>query len=312
MLFPAESYVEHLSLKSMEENLPVRSFFQLFSNYLELTKPKLSGLVMSTSLVGVVLASKNIDSMTPILSLLFIALVVGGACVLNCYIEIDVDSKMERTKERVLPSGKLGPGQALIFGCLLLGMGFSGLFFLVNWITGFLAIIATVLYLFSYTPLKQKSEYAVYVGAIPGAIPPIMGWTAVTGELGPFAYCLFGILLVWQLPHFWAISIYHAQDYNTANIKIYPSQKGLDATTKNIFSFTIILAFVSLLPVILGETLPSFSWVCLGLNAPFIYLSSLGIFKKKDELSVKSWAKNYFYGSIFYLPLLLGGMIFFK
>ena len=296
----------------MQENLAVKAPFQVFLDYLELTKPKLTGLVLATACIGFGLAPNRFDVYSLIISLGYTALVVGGACALNCYLEVDIDAKMERTKDRVLPSGKLDPKKALTFGLLMLALGLGGLFFFVNLITGFLGLLATVLYLLSYTPLKQKSEYAVYVGAIPGAMPPIMGWTSVTGELNPFAYCLFATLLVWQLPHFWAISIYHAKDYNSANIKVYPNLKGLQKTKRNIFTFTILLALVSALPILLGETQPTYSWVCFCLNVAFIYLSSLGWLKNKEGLSVETWAKNYFYASIFYLPLLLGGMIFFK
>jgi len=307
-----KGYVETRALKLIEENLKAKGMGGVFMDYLELTKPKLTLLVMSTCLVGFVMAPGAINYLNAVYSLFFISLIVGGACALNCFIERDVDSKMERTRERVLPSGKLSPNNALIFGIFFITIGHLGLFFSVNPITCVLGLIASVLYLFSYTPMKQKSEYAVYVGAIPGAIPPIMGWTSVTGAIDLFAYCLFGVLLIWQLPHFWAISIYHAKDYECADIKVYPNQKGLGPTKIYIFIFTILLGLVSILPVYFNIAKAQFLWLALALNITFIIQSSLGLFFKYEEVKLKKWAKMYFYASIIYLPLLLGGMIFFK
>ncbi len=307
-----KGYAEIRALKLIGENLKAKGMGGVFLDYFELTKPKLTLLVMSTCLVGFIMAPGVIDYLNAIYSLFFISMIVGGACALNCFIERDVDSKMERTRARVLPSGKLSPNNALFFGIFLVAIGHVGLFLAVNPITCVLGLVASVLYLFSYTPMKQKSEYAVYVGAIPGAMPPLMGWTSVTGVIDVFAYCLFAVLLIWQLPHFWAISIYHAEDYESANIKVYPNQKGLGLTKVYIFIFTIILGLISILPVYFNIAKPHFLWIALALNIPFIIQSSLGLFFQDEGVKLKKWAKMYFYASIIYLPLLLGGMIFFK
>lgn len=281
------------------------------SDLVMLTKPRLASLVMVTVGVGILLAPKQINFFFSIFSFLLVFMVVMGAAVLNCYIERDVDGLMERTKDRPLPSGRMKPYVALIFGwaCLLISLPL--IYFYVNPATCYLSALAAALYLWAYTPMKQKSPSAVYIGAIPGAIPPILGWTIVMGEMDAMAWILFAILFVWQLPHFLAISIYHAEDYGAASIKVYPNQSGNDLTNIGIAVFTVVLGVVAYLPYSQGFATDVFAWVSVIVNGAFIILSFIG-FILKDEAKHKAWARNYFWASIFYLPILLGSMIFFR
>jgi protoheme IX farnesyltransferase len=283
------------------------------SDIVNLTKPRLSLLVMVTALVGTLIAPEKIYFFKAILAFVLITMVVIGAAALNCYIEREVDKKMVRTQDRPLPSNRMNPKTALIFGVTLLLISIPGICIFINGITGILALIAAVLYLYAYTPMKVKSELAVYVGAIPGALPPVMGWTAVTGKIDFMAVALFLILFVWQLPHFLAISLYHAQDYGAASIKVYPNLKrGLQLTKFGIFFFTLILFGVSLLPSIFSDASLVYTRAALVLSGVFLAYSAKGFFLNSDEALQRQWAKNYFYGSLFYLPLLLGALIFFK
>jgi protoheme IX farnesyltransferase len=303
----------NLIIKDVEDSYFSGNRHSFFSDVVELTKPRLSLLVMLTVFVGTLIAPEKIHFFKAIFAFFLISMVVFGAAALNCYIERDVDAKMVRTKDRPLPARRMDPKTALIFGVILIGLSIPALCYYINLITGLLALFAAVLYLYAYTPMKQKSELAVYVGAIPGAIPPVMGWTAVTGQIDFMALSLFLILFVWQLPHFLAISLFHAEDYNAANIKVYPNMKqGVSITKIGIFVFTVFLFIASLLPSIYSNASFVYTRAALVLSSLFLIYAARGFFITHDKFKEKQWAKNYFYGSLFYLPLLLMALIFFK
>lgn len=303
----------NLLIKDAEDSFFEGNRHSFFSDIVDLTKPRLSLLVMVTALVGTLIAPDKINFFKAALAFFLITMVVIGAAALNCYIEREIDAKMTRTKDRPLPSKRMKPKTALVFGLVLLFISIPAICLFINGITGLLALIAAALYLYAYTPMKQKSELAVYVGAIPGALPPVMGWTAVTGKIDFMALVLFLILFIWQLPHFLAISLYHAQDYGAADIKVYPNLKrGLQITKVGIFFFTLLLFIASLLPSIYSQASFIYTRAALVLSGLFLLYSAKGFFLKSDENLQRQWARNYFYGSLFYLPLLLVALIFFK
>ncbi len=302
----------NLMLNDLEIVYSESNRHSFFSDLVNLTKPRLSLLVMVTVLVGAMIAPEKIYFFRALLAIFLITLVVIGAAALNCFIERDVDALMLRTKDRPLPSRRMNPKTALVFGSLLLLISIPSLCIFINALTGILAIVAAVLYLYAYTPMKQKSEFAVYIGAIPGALPPVMGWTAVTGKIDVMAVALFLILFIWQLPHFLAISLYHAKDYGAANIKVYPNLKrGFFITKIGIFVFTLLLFLASLLPAFFSQASFVYTRAAVILSGVFLIYSGKGLFIKKDE-AMQRWARNYFYGSLFYLPLILAALIFFK
>lgn len=282
------------------------------SDIVELTKPRLAGLVMVTVLVGTILAPGHINFFKGLLAFFLVGLVAIGATTLNCYVEREVDAKMKRTMDRALPAKRMRPDVALSLGIGFLVLAVPLLAITINMITAFLALLSAILYIYAYTPMKQKSELAVYVGAIPGAIPPVLGWTAVTGNLDPMAIILFAILFVWQLPHFMAISIYHSEDYGAASIKVYPNAKGVHLTKVLIFVLTLALLVISLLPNLIADASQAYKNAALLLGVVFSLYSLKGFFIDSKANELRDWAKMYFYGSIFYLPLLLGALIFFK
>lgn len=303
----------NLMMKDVEDSFFLGNRHSFLSDVVDLTKPRLSLLVMVTALVGSLIAPDKINFFKALLAFFLITMVVIGAAALNCYIEREVDAKMNRTKDRPLPSQRMKPRTALIFGTIMILISVPALCLFVNLTTGILALIAAALYLYAYTPMKQKSELAVYVGAIPGAIPPVMGWTAVTGQIDIMAITLFLILFVWQLPHFLAISLYHADDYGAASIKVYPNLKrGITITKIGIFVFTGFLFVTSLLPSIFSHASFVYTRAALVLSGLFLVYSAFGFFIKEDKVREREWARNYFYGSLFYLPLLLMALIFFK
>lgn len=303
----------NLFLKEAEESFFLGNRHSFFSDMVDLTKPRLSLLVMVTVFVGTLIAPEKIYFFKALLAFFLITLVVIGAAALNCYIERDSDALMMRTKERPLPAKRMKPQTALIFGIGLLLISIPAICYYINLITGVLAFISAILYLYAYTPMKKRSEYAVYIGAIPGALPPVMGWTAVTGKIDLMAVSLFLILFIWQLPHFLAISLYHADDYSAANIKVYPNlKKGLQITKMGIFLFTFLLFIVSLLPSFISQAGPVYTRSAFFLGGLFLICAARGFFLKQDLALHREWARNYFYGSLFYLPLLLAALIFFK
>jgi protoheme IX farnesyltransferase len=281
----------------------------LLGDMFELTKPRLGLLVIATIVSGILLTGRFIDFFYLSFALFLSALVVASATTLNCWMEKEVDAKMERTKDRALPSGRLHPTIALIQGIVLIGISIPLLVIYVNVDTAVLGFIAFALYLFAYTPMKRKSPLALYVGAIPGAIPPVMGRTIVVGHIDTFGWILFAILFIWQLPHFMAISIYHNDDYMTGGIKVYSHVLSEKVLKILIFILTVVLLVVSVLPYYYG--LSSFSYLIASavLGGAFTLQSLYGFFTKSEEHYI-AWARQYFWGSIIYLPLLMAAMIF--
>ena len=171
-----------------------------------LAKPRITLLVITTTAGGLWLAPVRVDALIIGLALLGTVLIVAGANALNMYIERDVDRRMDRTRDRPLPAGRLSPRVALWFGVALSVIAVPILAIGVNAVTALLALLAHLSYVLAYTPLKQRSHWALLVGAVPGAMPPLLGWTAATGRIGAAGLVLFGILFLWQIPHFFAIA----------------------------------------------------------------------------------------------------------
>lgn len=270
--------------------------------YLELTKPRLTFLVLVTTLVGFCMALKGpLDTMLLFHTILGTALLAGGAAALNQFLERDLDARMKRTGDRPIPSGRLPAGDALLFGA---GLCVAGLFYTaltVNLLTSFLGVITVSIYLFAYTPLKQITPLCTLVGAVPGAIPPMMGWSATSGALEPGAWTLFAILFLWQMPHFYALAQMYRDDYARAG---FPMLSVVDPdgsrTAFQIISHTLMLIPVSLLPTALGMAGAAYFWGALALGIIFfIFAMHASIFRTIAN------SRKLFLASIFYLPFLL-------
>ena len=283
----------------------------LLRNLFSLTKPRLSSLVILTSALGMVLAPGSIDVAHGLISILATSCLVGGACAINCYLEKDIDALMERTKTRPLPSGRISDATALSFGLGLMGFSLLALYFFINPLTSILGFIATVFYVLLYTPLKTKTSWALFAGAIPGAIPPLMGWTSVTGKIGILGLILFAILFIWQLPHFLSIAIYHVQDYNRADIKTHPGHIGTSATVHRIGVYTLALFFISMLPYYIGAVSEGYRYAVLLMGGGYFVYSLWG-HALEETPALLQWARRYFYGSLIYLPCVFILMIFFR
>ncbi|MBL7665601.1 MAG: protoheme IX farnesyltransferase [Bacteriovoracaceae bacterium] len=281
------------------------------NDLLSLGKPRLSGLVIFTTAIGMYLAPEHVSLLSGFMAVVATSMLVAGACAINCYMERDIDGLMKRTESRPLPSKRMDSLVARNLGICLIIISVLLLFSFVNIITAVLGVIATFIYVVFYTPMKQKSPHAVFVGAIPGAIPPLMGWTAVTGQIDLLGILLFALLFVWQLPHFLAISLFYSQDYERAQIKIYPTTNGKKVTTFLIFIFTLCLSLCSLAPSWFGIANNTYYYLALSFSLAFTLFAFYGLTLEKDDARGLRWAKNYFWGSLIYLPAVMTGLLIF-
>ena len=298
------SMTPHPSLSPTGERVGVRGKPGL-GPYIEITKPRLVFLSLWSVTVGFLLASRNpIDFLLLLRTLTGAALVAAGSMTLNQYLEREVDALMKRTEKRPLPSGRMRPETALIFGAALV---FSGIFFLaqrVNFLSALLATTTWASYLFLYTPLKKKTSLCTLFGAIPGAIPPMIGWAAVKGSLNAGAWILFAILFVWQLPHFFAIAWIYREDYGRAGLKMLSV---VDPTGnqvgRQIMIYSLAVHLLSFLPPIAGVT---GNWYYLGALLLGIWFIASS-FRTAFQLDLRS--RSFFRHSVLYLALLLLLMI---
>ena len=280
---------------------PRLSARERLSAYVELTKPRITFLIVLTSAAGFGLASRRgIDYLALVSALLGIALLSSGIATLNQYAERDLDGLMRRTAGRPLPSGKLAPWEALAFGAGLTIAAEVYLLLLVNPLSALLGLTVIAGYLFGYTPLKTRSSLSTVVGAFPGAVPPLIGWTAATGSLSIEGWVLFAILFLWQFPHFLAIAWMYREDYSRAGILMLPVvEPDGRVTAQQIVLYTLMLIPVSLLPTVLGISGRVYFFGAIVLGLLFLYSSVRAAFSMSRQQ-----AKQLLLASVLYLPLL--------
>jgi len=277
--------------------------------FVELTKPRITFLIVLTSAAGFCLGSKaQVDYLTLFNALFGIALLSSGIATLNQFMERGLDGRMRRTLARPLPSGKLTPAQALWFGVALTFAAEVYLALFVNLLTAAFGVSVIVGYLFCYTPLKTRSSLSTLVGAFPGAMPPLMGWTAATGHAGLEAWALFAILFIWQFPHFLAIALMYREDYARAGILMLPVvEPDGRLTAQQIVIWTLLLVPVSLFPVVLGTTGAIYFYGAFLLGLLFLATSVHAALSKSRQ-----GARRLLLASVLYLPVLFGLMVFNK
>ena len=276
------------------------------ADFYELTKPRMNFLVVITTMVGFYMASPGqIDWLRLLHTLLGTVMCAAGAAVLNQLIEREHDAKMPRTKNRPLPAGRIFPREALLYGLALGGVGALYLAIAVNLLTALLGLATMLIYLLIYTPLKRITSLNTIVGAVPGAIPPMMGFTAVNNALSAEAIAVFGILFFWQLPHFLAIAILYQRDYQAGGFKMLPCiDQEQRLTNLMILLYTVALLPVSLLPTMLGMSGIAYFTAAVLLGLAFF---SYGVTCATTRQRVD--ARQLFFASIIYLPLLLAAMM---
>ncbi len=274
--------------------------------FVALTKPDVSFLVVITTLAGYLLAASGpLDWLRMAHTVLATTLVAAGTSGLNHYLERHSDARMRRTASRPLPSGLLAPAEALCFSLSLAALGTLDLLLAAGALAAALAAATALLYLGIYTPLKTRTTWCTAIGALPGALPPLIGWAAARGALGPGAWVLFGILFLWQFPHFHAISWMYREDYARAGIRMLPvADPEGRATFSQIIAAAALLVPFSLLGAVTGLAGVHYFFGALALG---IMLVELCLWAASSKTNVR--AKWLMHGTVIHLPLLLGLMI---
>jgi protoheme IX farnesyltransferase len=275
-------------------------------DFYELTKPRMNFLVVVTTMVGYYMAARGWgDWARVVYTLVGTALTAAGSSVLNQYAERDLDLLMRRTANRPLPGRRVRPADALFYGVALSVAGMAVLAFFVNPLTALLGAITLALYVFVYTPAKRRSTVCTLIGAVPGAIPPMMGFTAVHGTISLEAFTLFAILFFWQMPHFLAIAILYRDDYARGGFQMLPVvDPELHVTGRQIVLYSLSLIPVTLLPALIGMAGVVYFAAALLLGLAF---AGFGVLCARSKS--RADARQLFLASIVYLPALLAAMM---
>lgn len=275
-----------------------------FSDFLTLAKPRITIFSLITTAGGAALGAAEPSLGVWLALLCGTALTVGSANALNMYLERDIDCRMARTKNRPLPAGRMEPSWALGFGAALAACGIPILTFGVNPLTGLLGAIALLSYVNLYTPLKQRTTLATLIGSVPGAMPVLMGWTAATGSIDVAGLTLFGVMFLWQIPHFHAISLYRFKDYHRAGLVILPMTRGAETTRFAILFYLAAQVQLSLLLFPLGVAGVWYAAAAAILGGAYFLYAVSGI-----RTGGPRWARNLFLLSNLYLPALFTVMV---
>jgi heme o synthase len=267
--------------------------------FIVLAKPEITLMVMISAGVASLLASDSLRIIVLIHSVVGIGLLSAGASVLNQFLEREPDGRMRRTARRPLPSGELTAGRALILGVAVSSAGMLYVFLLLNALTALLGLLTLVSYLFIYTPLKTKTSFCTFVGALPGAAPVLMGWSATTNSLTLEAAALYAILFLWQFPHFYAIGWLYRDDYARAGMLMLPEANEGRTTFRLILISTQLLIIASLLLTFIAHTGTLYLVSAIILGISFYYFAY-----HAAQSRSKVAAKRLLHASVIYLPLL--------
>ncbi|MGE5181952.1 MAG: heme o synthase [Acidobacteriota bacterium] len=268
----------------------------------QLVKPRIMIMALLTAAGALSLAPVAASPSRAVLMLVGCALIVGAANTLNMWLERDVDCLMSRTKNRPLPGQRLEPATALAFGALQGAIALPVLA-LVGIVPAALGLVALLLYVGVYTPMKQRTHWATWIGSVPGAMPALIGWTAATGRIDLAGLSVFGVLFFWQIPHTHAIAIYRQREYDAAGLKTLPGTHGVAAARRAILEFLVVQVAVSLAPALLGVTGTLYLVTAAVLGALVLVQGFRG------DGSAK-WARGVFLTSIIYMPILFAVMVF--
>jgi protoheme IX farnesyltransferase len=314
---------EPVTVGEVDATLTSRGASRSLRDLVALTKPRITVIVLATCAAGMAIAPARVPGSVAFLALVGTALIVASANALNMWWERETDALMRRTRQRPLPAGRLAPDVALFFG-LALGASSIPMLMAVNGVTALLGAFALVTYVLAYTPLKRHTSLALWVGAVPGAMPPLMGWTSATGSLfgaggattphglpgllgvSPLGgLLLFSFLFAWQLPHFNAIALFRADDYAQAGLKVVAVERGVRAAKWQIALYSVALVAISVALAWARVAGFLFEVSALTLGAFFLVLAGYGLRAKAGA----GWAKSVFGYSIVYLTVLLAILV---
>jgi protoheme IX farnesyltransferase len=278
----------------------------MMQDYLELTKPRITVLILICTAVGYFFGSPNSLQLAVFVHVLLgTALMASGTAALNQWYEADSDAKMRRTSKRPIPAGRIKRIDGLLFGVALSLAGFADLWFGTNALAAALGLFTLATYIFLYTPLKRRSAVCTTVGALPGAMPPLIGYAAASGRLDAWAFALFLILFVWQFPHFYAIAWMYRDDYARGGIRMLPViEPDGESTARRIVACSILLIPISLVPRLLGMTGFIYAAAAVAAGMGLIYI---GVRLGRERTF--SRARHVLLASVLYLPLVLALMV---
>jgi protoheme IX farnesyltransferase len=279
--------------------------FASVNDYISLLKPRVMSLVVFTGLCGLLMAPGSLHPVLAVTAILCIAVGAGASGALNMWYDRDIDAIMSRTQGRALPQGKIHPDSALAFGVILSIASIIMMAVATNYLAALLLTITIGFYVFVYTMwLKRLTPQNIVIGGAAGALPPVIGWTAVTGTASIEAWILFAIIFLWTPPHFWALSLYEHEEYRRAKIPMLPVVEGILTTKRQICFYSVLLVMTTLIPYSMGFSGFVYLYSCSCLGIGLIYLS-LKVLLTQDQ----KYAKHLFFYSILYLFLLFLMMV---
>ena len=285
------------------------NYFSSIKAFFNLMKPRVMSLVIFTCAVGLLIAPVKISFFDAAFSLLAVALGSGAAGALNMWYESDLDSLMSRTCLRPIPTGKLTKKQALVFGILSSLIAVIALYFFSNLISAIVLAITILFYVFVYTIwLKRKTAQNIVIGGASGALPPVIGWAIATNSISLEPIILFLIIFIWTPSHFWALSLYKANDYKKANIPMLPITSGVKATKLNIFVYSLILFPVATSPFFFNFSGFIYFLFSLTLTGYYVFIS-YKLLKEKNSTNEKKLATKLFGYSILYLFMIFASIL---
>jgi protoheme IX farnesyltransferase len=294
------------SSNALTGRLPVSTASR--SDYFALLKPRVMSLVIFTALTGVLIAPSHVNPVIGFASLLAIAAGAGAAGALNMWYDADIDALMRRTQNRPIPSGRMSKGDALGFGIVLAVVSVITLGVVANWLAAALLSFTIFFYVAIYTMwLKRLTPQNIVIGGAAGALPPIVGYAAATGEISLASIALFAIIFVWTPPHFWALALVKAEEYGRAGIPMLPNVKGADRTRRDILFYTLLLAPLGLSPWLIGFASLAYGMIALALGA-LMLLFATRVYCNRVGTKADRCAMQLFGFSILYLFLLFAGI----
>lgn len=279
-------------------------------DYVVLTKPGIQTLLLVALLGAMLVAAEGAPPIGLVVAMLVGgSLVSGGANALNCYIDRDIDAKMSRTRTRATASGRISPGAALTFGITISVLGVLVIGLASNWFAAGLAVVGNLYYVLVYTLwLKRSTPHNIVVGGAAGAVPPLVGWAAVTGTLSAPAWILFAIIFYWTPPHFWSLALLKQGEYGRASVPMLPVVAGEEATRRQIFLYTVLLSAVSLLLVPFGM-----GWIYMigvaALNVMFLWYAWLLLTEPSKARARQTFFYSLWYLALFYVALVLDQLL---
>ncbi|MCA0934082.1 heme o synthase [Vibrio alginolyticus] len=276
------------------------------STYLKLTKPKVVALMLVTAIVGMSLAPVEVFPwVQAAIGLTGIGLMAGSAAAFNHLIDRRIDARMARTHKRPLPSGDTSPMSVAIFAMCLGLLGFALLFAWVNPLTAWMTCLSLLGYAVVYTMyLKRATPQNIVIAGIAGAMPPLLGWTAVTGELHGNAWLLVMIIFIWTPPHFWALAIHRVEEYRKVDIPMLPVTHGIEYTKTSILLYSVLLTLVCLMPVLVGMVGSVYLFASLLLNAGFIYHAWKLKYAPEDNSAIETFKFSIYHLFVLFIALL--------